>query len=325
MTVEQLMTPGQPEPTGWQGGELAATDGLVMLSSNAAEEILHLAETLAANPLPVLALDPNDFDLPACRAVTAEARVALTEGPGFAIIDRLPLTELSRDGAVAAYWLMMTALGRPVAQKWDGRMVYDVADLTGKKPGHGIRPDVTNAEQNFHTDNSYNVCPPDIVTLLCLQTAKAGGVSSVVSMTRAHDQMRKSHPALLQRLYQPFYFDRQTEHAPGDTPYIKRPVFALENGRLRTRISRYLIEQGYRLAGETLDELGDEAIDRLTGLIDDPAARKDFYFEPGQIQIVDNRRLCHKRSGFEDWPEPARRRHLVRLWLRDKGRPFYNG
>ncbi len=323
MTAEPIAW--QTEPTSWQGSELAAGDGLVRFGPGAAEEIRRLAETLSANPLPVLALDPVDFDLPECRAVMAAARAALNDGPGFVIIDRLPVGELSRDGAVAAYWLMMTMLGRPVAQKWDGRMVYDVADLTGAKPGHGIRPDVTNAEQNFHTDNSYNVCPPDTVTLLCLQTAKRGGVSSVVSMTRAHEQLRQSHPELLRRLYQPFYFDRQTEHALGDTPTIQRPVFAVEEGRLRTRISRYLIAQGYELAGATLDRLGDAALDRLTGLINDQAARKDFHFEPGQIQIVDNRRLCHKRSAFVDWPDPARRRHLVRLWLREAGRPFYNG
>ena len=52
---------------------------------------------------------------------------------------------------------------------------------------------------------------------------------------------------------------------------------------------------------------------------------KEFFFEPGQVQIVDNRRCGHRRTGFFDWPEPERRRHLVRLWLRGSGKPFYNG
>ena len=37
------------------------------------------------------------------------------------------------------------------------------------------RPDVTRAEQSFHTDNSYNVCPPECVGLLCLQTDRPRG------------------------------------------------------------------------------------------------------------------------------------------------------
>ena len=43
------------------------------------------------------------------------------------------------------------------------------------------------------------------------------------------------------------------------------------------------------------------------------------------MQIIDNRRLGHRRTGFRDFPEPGRKRHLVRLWLRDWGRRFYNG
>ena len=37
--------------------------------------------------------------------------------------------------------------------------------------------------------------------------------------------------------------------------------------------------------------------------------------EPGDIQFVHNHTMLHDRMGFEDWPEPDRRRHLLRLWL----------
>jgi len=56
-----------------------------------------------------------------------------------------------------------------------------------------------------------------------------------------------------------------------------------------------------------------------------PGQALNFYFEPGQIQFVNNRLLGHRRTGFRDWPEPERKRLLVRLWLRNWGRPFYNG
>ena len=53
--------------------------------------------------------------------------------------------------AVAAEW----AAGRPV----------DEVLLTGNAalPGYGVRPDQTNIELKFHTDNSYNTTPPDTV------------------------------------------------------------------------------------------------------------------------------------------------------------------
>ena len=56
-----------------------------------------------------------------------------------------------------------------------------------------------------------------------------------------------------------------------------------------------------------------------------PGMAAQFHFEPGQIQILDNRALGHKRTGFTDWPEPERKRLLIRLWLRDSGGRAYNG
>jgi len=312
-------------PMAWIGNKLEADEGVVRLTSESREEIVRLAKTLRDNPLPTLALDPEDFALPACRDLMAQAHAALTQGRGFAIIDRLPLEVLDRETAVKIYWLLARMIARPVAQKWLGDMIYTVADLTGKKPGNGVRPDITNAEQNFHNDNSYNVCPPDYVALLCLQSAKSGGISRVVSLETAHNLILERHPLLLDRLYQPYWFDRQREHAPDAALALSRPVFSLEDGRLKTRLSRYLIHQGYELADEPLDERGLSALDALTSILDDPSLYKEFWFKPGQIQILENRGLAHKRSAFVDWPESERKRTLIRLWLRDHGRPFYNG
>ena len=323
--VQRVSSPRFAGASAWIGSKLAAGAGVLALTRECLAEITHLARTLDNNPLPTLALDPQDFDLPACQDVMAQARAMLEDGPGFVILHRLPLKTLGRETSIKVYWLLARMVARPVAQKWTGEMIYTVADLTGKKPGNGIRPDITNAEQNFHNDNSYNLCPPDYVALLCLETAKSGGVSRVISFETAHNLMQEHHPKLLERLYRPYHFDRQREHAPGAEMTISRPVFALEGGRLKSRLSRYLIEQGHDLAGERLDALGRAALDALTAIIDDPALYKEFNFEPGQIQILDNQRLGHKRTGFEDWPEPERRRTLIRLWLRNHGRPFYSG
>jgi hypothetical protein len=33
------------------------------------------------------------------------------------------------------------------------------------------------------------------------------------------------------------------------------------------------------------------------------------------MQFIHNHQILHDRTAFEDWPEPERRRHLLRLWL----------
>jgi hypothetical protein len=38
-------------------------------------------------------------------------------------------------------------------------------------------------------------------------------------------------------------------------------------------------------------------------------------FRPGDMQFVHNHSCLHSRTDFEDWEEPAKRRHLLRLWL----------
>lgn len=312
-------------PAAWTTSSLGPDGGFFVLSQPCLDEILKLSKFLEENPLPVTSLNPVEFDLPHCRVAMAHVQKELDHGCGFTLIDSLPLDKMPPEIAISIYWILLGMIGRPVAQKWDGKMVYGVADSTGKKPGNGIRADVTNAEQNFHTDNSYNICPPDHVSLLCLHPARDGGISRVVSLNTAHNRLRESHPELLERLYEPFYFDRQREHGPEDEKIIKRPVFSVSHGRLKSRLSASLVRQGYELAAEELDTKGQEAIAALYDILDDPELYREFFFKPGQIQIVDNRMLAHKRTQFVDWPEAERKRKLIRLWLRDGGRTFYNG
>ena len=309
----------------WHGRGLDPDDGLHQLSQQCLDEIDAALDLLARNPLPVLALDPDDFSMPACREAMAEVRRELDHGRGFVIIDRLDPETMDAGQMTAVYWLLARMVGRPVAQKWsDGRLLYDVTDL-GRPSGNGVRPDVTNEEQSFHTDNSYNLCPPDHVGLLCRQPAMEGGMSRVVSMKAVANRMAEEHPDMMGRLYRPYYFDRQREHADGDVRYVANPVLSDDEGALRVRVSRNLIYQGYRLAGVEVDDESEEALAAWFSIVDDPRMYIEFAFQPGQIQFLNNRAFGHKRTGFRDWPEGSRKRHLVRVWLRDRGRRFYNG
>ena len=305
----------------WKGTELPPDAGFVPIPADCSAEIARLAADLEANPLPLAALCPADFDLPACRALMNAVRQELDHGLGFAVVDRLDMAAMNRDVAVAVYWLLASMVARPVAQKWDGTMIYEVCDL-GKKSTRAVD---TNDEMNYHTDNSFNLCPPRYVGLLCLQKAKDGGVSKIVNFSAAHNEMHRRYPELLRRLYRPYVFDRQREHGLGDAMTVRHPMFENHDGRLMARLSRFHVRMGHALAGEPLDSEGGAAMEALEAIMNETGMGQEFWFEPGQIQIIDNRRVGHKRSGFTDWPEPDRKRKLVRLWLRDSGRPFYNG
>ena len=309
----------------WQRGQLRPEHYRIELSAACLEEIRRAADELRQFPLPTIVRRPDEFDLPACRAAMAEVRCILDHGVRFAIVDRLPLDDIGADAAIAVYWLLSSLVARPVAQSLDGRLLYDVLD-TGRAalPGSGVRPDQTNIELKFHTDNSYNQAPPEYVVLLCLRQARAGGHSRVASFHTLYNALLARRPETLPRLYRPFRFDRQREFHAGEEPVFAAPVFTA-GGELRARFSAHQIRGGYALAEEPLDEEGGAALAALLDVFEDTALSADFDLEPGQLQFVDNRVLGHARTEFADFPEPERRRHLVRLWLRDHGRRAYAG
>jgi alpha-ketoglutarate-dependent taurine dioxygenase len=135
--------------------------------------------------------------------------------------------------------------------------------------------------------------------------------------------MLAEFPDVLPRLYEPFHFDRQMEHAPNDARLSFKPVFETDGERVYANFSPRLIEHAYEMNNEEMDADARAAIDILMRVPERSGLGKTFRFERGQIQIVNNRRLGHRRTAFRD--EPGRRRHLVRIWLRETGRPFYLG
>ncbi len=243
---------------------------------------------------------------------------------GMAVIDRLPVECYSAEQNKAIYGLLGQMLGRVVDQKWSGTTFYDVKDV-GKTLGHGVRRSLTNLRQPFHTDGPWLSMTPEIIGLFCLQTAQSGGMSRLVSLVTAHHEMRRRHPDLIERLYQPFVWDRQAKHGPDDAPYSVRPVFAYDGEHLSARYYDDYIRKGYALAGEVLDAHGQEALDALQTIVNDPENWVEFRLESGQIQYLNNRQFAHARTQFADAHAASIKRHLIRCWYRNEGLPGLEG
>lgn len=312
-------------PMSWSKQTELPNDGVVQLPDECTAEMLDVARKLAANPLPTEVLQTSDFAMPATYAAMSRLSETLTQGNGFVVVDRIPVEQMSAHAATQLCWLLMSALGRPVAQKWDGTMVYDVTD-TGRvpAPGNGIRSSKSNRGQRYHTDNAFNT-PPEYVALFCLKPAMEGGVSGLVSMDCVYNKLLDRFPDQIERLFQPFIFDRQREHAPEDILVKTRPMFELVNNDINVCLSTDLVHQAHQMSDTPLDDPSKQALDALDAVMEDPQLGKTFEFESGQIQIVNNRRIGHRRTAFTDWPDGDAKRHLVRIWLRDHGRRTYHG
>ena len=172
----------------------------------------------------------------------------------------------------------------------------------------------TNERQTFHTDSC------DIVGLLCLKTAQSGGLSALVSSTTIFNEMRRRRPDLLKLLFQPVATDRRGEVPEGQKPYFQIPTFNWHKGFLTAIYQRQYIDSAQRFAdAPRLTPAHVEAFDLFDSLANDPKLHMFMEFKPGDVQLVHNHTMLHDRTGFVDWPEPERRRHLLRLWLAASG------
>jgi hypothetical protein len=231
-------------------------------------------------------------------------------GRGFVVIKGLPVERWTRGEVALAFLIIGAKLGALRMQNAEGHLLGHVKDLGRSSDDPNTRIYQTRERQTFHTDSC------DVVGLLCLRKAKAGGLSSLVSSTTIFNEMKRRRPDLLQVLMQPIETDRRGETPAGSKPYFNIPVFNYHEGLVSAIYQRQYIESARRFPDvPPLTTKQIEALDLFDELANDPQLHLMMDLEPGDIQLVHNHTILHDRTAFEDFPEPDRKRHLLRLWL----------
>ncbi|HEY3947567.1 TauD/TfdA family dioxygenase [Phenylobacterium sp.] len=300
-----------PGPAAWRAADLSPADWLHALSPAEVAEIEAAARALAARDLDLAGVTAGDFPLPAFgRRLAAIHRDEVLEGRGFAVLRGLDPERLSRRENAAAFLGIGAHLGAFRPQNAAGHILGHVKDLGRSPDDPTARLYQTHERQTYHTDSC------DVVGLYCLKPARAGGRSSLVSSVTLHNEMRARAPDLAAALFAPIETDRRGEAAPGEQPWFTIPVFNWHAGHFAGKYQRQYIESARRFAEvPPLTDAQRAALDLMDALAENPALHLEIDFLPGDIQLVNNHVLFHDRTAFEDWPEPERRRHLLRLWL----------
>lgn len=270
----------------------------------------------------LLDIGKEDFPLPTLGARLTRIESDLIDGRGFVLIRGLPRARYDNDEMCLLYWGIGMHLGKPWPQNKKGHLLGDVTD-------QGKRPDDPTSRGNeiggvpfpYHSDGS------DLVGLMCLQTGKEGGTSTVCNAVAIHNDLVRERPELATELYRPQPYDFRGEQPEGGKPWYEVPVFTDWQGRLFVRYIRpYILASQRHPSAPRITPLAEEAMQAVDRMTYDPEYNVFMDFEPGDMQFVNNYHVLHARKGYVDDPSTGKVRHLKRLWLETEvlaSRPVY--
>jgi hypothetical protein len=316
MNAYAFEVPDKPaeNPGNWTRAQLANQPWIGRFSPQNLQEIELALQHLHVRGLQAPHFSRDDFPLATTADVLQRLLDELEHGRGFVLIRGLPVERYSTMDAENIFWGLGLYLGHAVAQNADGHLLGHVRDLGYDLQNPNVRNYQTSAELMFHNDSC------DVLGLMCLRQAKSGGHSAIASAIAIHNSILERRPDLLYELYQPFYIDRRGEPGwpdEGDEPYFALPVFSYLQGLVTARYTvRGYYFEAQRFAGvPALTQKQIAVLDMLAATALEPEFHIRYDLEPGDIQFVNNYCVFHSRTDFEDYPEPERKRHLLRLWL----------
>ncbi len=299
-------------PANWMAADMAdQREWVINLSpaqisalDRATRDAIAAGETLAT-------LTRENFRLDGFSDLFADVLQRLEDGRGVAVVRGLPALGYTKDELRLMYWGIGKHAGMAVSQSSKGDLLGDVRDFgadTFSSTGRGY---MSKQYLGFHSDTS------DVVALMVLRPAKEGGLSKIASSLAIRNEIARTRPDYLEVLYQPFYWSWKGQEAKGECPYYQQPIYTEHNGKFS---SRY-VKTHILAAPEDFPELPQltdvqlEAMAMIDTLANDERFHFSMMFEPGDIQFLNNHVTMHSRTGFEDYEEEDRKRHLLRMWL----------
>lgn len=295
-------------PVAWSGRDLVADDSWTYAVSDADVGELDAALAVARERSPIVEHGQReDFPLPLLGPRLARVGDALESGRGMYLLRGLPVARWGVHETARALWGIGTHLGRAIPQNARGDLVGHVRDEGKELTDPHARGYQTRVAQSLHVDRC------DVVGLLCVNKARLGGTSRVVSSMRVHNEMLARHPQHLGVLYTPFAIDLRGEERAGEPPVYYRPVFSYHDGALSCGANATYIRSGQQRVGRPLNAAQAEAIDTFYEVCEEHALSMDL--EPGDLQLLNSYVTLHDRTAYDDYDEPERKRHMLRLWL----------
>lgn len=299
-------------PGAWLGADMVHSDQwLEVLSPAEIEEVDAAIRAHKASGRAFGDITTKSFALPTLGPRFKRMLQEVLDGRGFVLVRGFPVERYTIEEAAIAYLGMGAWFGSFRSQNAAGHLLGHVRDTGADISKQATRYYQTNRQLEYHTDSC------DIVGLMCLKASRRGGQSRIVSSVSLFNAMLERRPDLCEQLFHAYPTDRRGEVPDGAKPWFDVPVFNWLNNQLTTiYVGQYIRSaQEHFPQARRLTDKEQEALAMLDALANDPQFCLQMEFRPGDMQFLHNHQILHSRTDFEDWPEPERKRHLLRLWL----------
>ena len=307
-----MTTPCLPHQSGtfaWKAASFkSAADYTVKLSDTHRAELLAAVDALPDVHAPEFSTAAQ-YAMPTLSPLLRAAFEDVRTGRGFVVLRGLPVDSVTVDQFIAAMWGVGTHFGHALSQNTSGDRIGHVVDASAEDATPRMYR--SNLELRPHNDITA------MISLACWHKSQTGGASVIVSAVTVHDEMCRLHPEMLAPLYRGFHYHQVGEEAPGEPPVTRNrvPVFAVRNGSLSSRYLRSNLVAGHRALDMLLNAEEIAALNCFDSIATAPENRIAFFLERGDMIIINNYTVMHARTSFTNFPEPERKRHLVRLWM----------
>jgi len=312
-TTSSILTKSIEGPVAWRGDALAhARDWAVYMPQASLEEIDRALGRFRDSARPLETMRREDFEIPTLAPLLRDVANELENGRGFVQVKGLPVDRYSLRDAEIAYWGLGRHLGDALSQNARGERLGHVRDEGLDVRNTSVRGYQTNAGQSFHTDIG-----GDVLGLMCLKGAMIGGASRLASSMTIYNELLRRYPWYVALLYKNFDIDWRGEQLTGSPAVYREPIFSYFEERLSCRFAPRFIRSAPEKTGIPLSPVELDVLRIMEELAEELCF--EIPFDPGDIQFINNYVIVHGRTAYQDHPDDARKRHLLRLWLKVPG------
>ncbi len=305
----------------WTGAELERSgDWIRTLDDAQRAEIDAALQGVKRRGLGVFGFGRDVFPLPKTAPLLADISEELEHGRGAVRLRGIDVGAYDEDDLRRIFWGIGRHLGTAVYQNARGEIMGEVRDETrlaertyaeteeGRVASARARSRSTGPLR-WHTDRC------DVIGLLCVRNAQAGGVSKLASIPTIHHEILRRRPDLLDLLCHDYWRMRPADE-DGISPdnVFAMPVFGFAGGRITSQYSRTYVEQAQEVPRvPRLTAAQNEALDLLAAVAEEVCLHSPFV--AGDIQLLNNHVIYHGRTAYADDASAGQDRLLFRLWL----------